>query len=445
VNQIAHNTIVWIDNRTGLQTAIRSFFLEEVPASTGWPQVFGSIALFLFVSQAVTGILLAFNYSPGPGDAYSSVTYIVHQVAAGRIVRGLHHWGSTLMIIVVACHMCQVFIYGAYKKPREVTWMLGVVLFLLTLAFWLTGYLLPWDNKAYWGTVVTTQLVQQAPVAGPYLITLIGAANGVGALTFARFYALHTLVIPALMIFTVAAHLALVRRHGVMPAVPEDQAKRAFYPHQLFRDVVAIFIAFLALFLAAALIDVPLERMADPTDTTYVPRPEWYFLFLFQSLKFFHGPFEVVGSVGLPTVAILALLAIPFVDRGRMRKLTERTAAIAVALVAVAGWSALTVAAVASTPNSVTLSAPSTLDRKLVAQGAALYVKAGCDSCHRVNGLGGHIGPALNGVTKRRSKEWLERHFVAPSALSPGSIMPPYRFSKEDQDALVTYLFSLPD
>jgi len=445
VNTLVQQTIGWVDNRTGLRTAIRKFFLEDVPASTGWPQVFGSVALFLLLNQALTGILLAFNYSPGPGDAYSSLTYIIHQVAAGHLMRGLHHWGSTLMIIVVACHMLQVFVYGAYKKPREVTWALGVVLLLITLGFGLTGYLLPWDNKAYWGTVVTTQITQQVPFAGAYISTLIGAANGVGALTFARFYALHTLVLPALMIFTVAAHLTLVRRHGVAPAAPDDQHKRPFYPHQLFHDVVAIFIAFLALFLAAALIDVPLERMADPTDTTYVPRPEWYFLFLFQSLKFFHGPFEVVGSVGLPTVAILAMLAIPFIDRGRMRKLTERTAAIAVAILTIAGWSSLTLAAVASTPASLTSPPPTALDSKLVAKGAVLYVKAGCDSCHQVNGVGGHIGPALNRVAKRRSKEWIERHFVAPGALSPGSIMPPYRFPKEDQDALVTYLFSLPD
>ena len=445
MNKFAQNTIGWVDSRTGWQRAIRQFFLENVPASTGWPQVFGSVALFLFLNQALTGILLAFNYSPGPGDAYSSLSYIVHQVAAGRMMRGLHHWGSTAMIIVVACHMCQVFVYGAYKKPREVTWALGVILLLLTLGFGLTGYLLPWDNRAYWGTVVTTQLMQQAPLAGNYLATLIGASNGVGTLTFARFYALHTLVLPALMILTVGAHLSLVRRHGVTPSLPGDPFKRSFYPHQVFRDVIAIFIAFVALFLTAAFIDVPLERMADPTDTTYIPRPEWYFLFLFQSLKFFHGPFEVIGSIGLPTVAILAMFAIPLVDRGRMRKLTERTAAIAIAVLAIAGWSALTVAAVASTPKSLTAAAQLPLDRKLVAKGAALFIRAGCDSCHQVNGVGGHIGPALNRVSQRRSREWIERHFVAPSALSPGSIMPPYRFSKEDQDALIAYLFSLPD
>lgn len=323
--------------------------------------------------------------------------------------------------------------------------MLGVLLLLLTLGFGLTGYLLPWDNKAYWGTVVTTQIAQQIPFAGNYLSNLIGATNGVGALTFARFYALHTLVLPALMIFTVTAHVTLVRRHGVTPGLPDDSNKRPFYPQQLFRDVVAIFVAFLALFLAAALLDVPLERMADPTDTTYIPRPEWYFLFLFQILKFFQGPFEAIGSVGLPTLAILAMLALPLLDRGRMRKLTERTAAIAVAVLAIAGWSALTVAAIASTPKP--LSAPSgpALDSKLVAKGAALYIRAGCDSCHQVNGIGGHIGPALNRVSQRRSREWIERHFVAPSALSPGSIMPAYHFSKEDQDALVSYLFSLRD
>ncbi len=170
--------IVWLEHRTGVETAVRSFLFDSIPASAGWPQVFGSIALFLFLTQAFTGILLAFNYAPTPGDAYNSLTYIMHEVTGGEMIRALHHWGASMMIVVVVIHMTQVFVFGAYKKPRETTWIVGVILLLLTLGFGLTGYLLPWDNRAYWGTTVTTKIVQQVPLIGGYLLRLMGAENG---------------------------------------------------------------------------------------------------------------------------------------------------------------------------------------------------------------------------------------------------------------------------
>src|SRR3954453_19769203 len=167
-------TIDWIEHRTGLETLVRNFLYEEIPASSGWRHVLGSVALFSFLVQAFTGILLAFNYAPTPGDAYNSVRYIVTELTAGRLMRGLHHWGASMMVVVVVLHMLQVFLYGSYKKPREATWMVGVVLLLLTLAYGLTGYLLPWDNRAYWGTVVTTQIASQAPFVGQYLSRFLG-------------------------------------------------------------------------------------------------------------------------------------------------------------------------------------------------------------------------------------------------------------------------------
>ncbi len=211
----------WIDDRTGLPTAGRRFLLEDIPASSGWPQVFGSIAVFLFLIQALTGILLALNYAPTPGDSYTSVTYILEKVAGGRLIHGLHHWGASVMIIAVFLHMAQVFIFGAYKKPREATWIAGVLLLLLTLAFGLTGYLLPWDNKAYWGTMVTTKIMTGLPVVGSLLTNLLGSGNGIGVVTFSRFYAVHTLLLPSGTVALIVIHVYLVRRHGIAPA-PSD-------------------------------------------------------------------------------------------------------------------------------------------------------------------------------------------------------------------------------
>src|SRR3982751_2631499 len=240
----------WFDDRTGFITLARQFLSEEIPQSAGWPQAFGSVALFLCLVQAFTGILLSLNYAGTPGDAYNSLTYIIRDVPMGRLMHGLHHWGASLMLIVLVLHMIQVFVYGAYKRPREATWLGGVCLLLVTLGFSRTGYLLPWDNRAYWGTVITTKIIGQTPLVGSYLQEVTGAADRIGVITFARFYSLHVLILPSIVASLLFVHLALVRRHGVT-AAPEDRApKVSFYPDQVFRDVVACFAAFTMLFLA---------------------------------------------------------------------------------------------------------------------------------------------------------------------------------------------------
>src|SRR5436190_1277963 len=252
MNGLRDQVVSWLDHRTGIETGIRNFLYEEIPASSGWRHVFGSIAVFMFLTQAFTGALLAFNYAPTPGEAYNSLRYILTELTGGRLIRGLHHWGASMMIVVVVLHMVQVFLYGAYKKPREATWMVGVVLLLLTLAYGLTGYLLPWDNRAYWGTVVTTQIAGQAPVVGPYLSRLLGGDGAIGVVTFARFYGLHVLLLPPATLFLIAVHVYLVRKHGVAPQPGDEvRAKQQFYPRQVFKDTAAIFAAFVILFTLA--------------------------------------------------------------------------------------------------------------------------------------------------------------------------------------------------
>lgn len=531
----------WMEARTGICSACRHLLYEEIPSSAGWAQVFGSVALFLFLLQAFTGVLLAFNYAATPGDAYDSILYIVQEVTGGRLVRNLHHWGASAMIGVVVLHGTQVFIYGAYKKPREMLWTSGVLLLLLVLAFGLTGYLLPWDNRAYWGTVVTTQIAGQAPLVGPYIQSLLAAHKGIGVVTFSRFYALHSLVLPAITLGFISIHLLLVRKHGVTPAAEDNKPRVSFYPKQVFREVLAVFTIFSILFLASLLVDAPLDRMADPNDSTYTPRPEWYFLFLFQSLKYFQGSFEWLGSVGMPTAAILALAAAPFLDRGQVTRVAKRTTAIAIVICVICGWTFLTAAALRDAPGSATAAtrgvasqrglrlppedlagasyfrqykceschnlvdgqpkpgptlatdpvrrspewmtehfrtagavngpsqgtiqlSPAQMNALLLfmqkitpemavdaesaapafTEGAAVYVASLCSTCHRVNGSGGTTGPPLNGVSSRRSVDWIRRHFVAPRSLSPGTIMPSYRFAAKDEKALITYLNDLP-
>ncbi|MSV27838.1 MAG: c-type cytochrome [Bryobacterales bacterium] len=448
--RVVRHVIGWIEHRTGLETAIRSFLYEEVPASSGWQHVFGSVAMFLFMLQAFTGILLAFNYAPTPGEAYNSLRYIMTEVTGGRLIRQLHHWGASMMIVVVVLHMIQVFLFGAYKKPREATWMAGVALLLLTLAYGLTGYLLPWDNRAYWGTVVTTQIASKAPVLGPYLSRLLGGEGAIGVVTFARFYGMHVLLLPPITTLMIIAHLFLVRKHGIAPA-PGDEAKpvKKFYPEQVYKDTVAIFVAFAILFVMAVAVHVPLERLADPTDTSYVPRPDWYFLFLFQTLKFFEGPLEVVGSIVLPTLAMLALILVPFLDRGRVRRVTERYAAFGVVFLALLGWGGLTGAAIMTTPKTaaveIDFSAPTEwlqLSPEEMA-GVGYFRKENCVSCHSVGDGGAKIGPDLANTAIRKSAAWMIAHFKRPATLVPGSMMPPIQLSDSQLNALAAFLLKL--
>jgi ubiquinol-cytochrome c reductase cytochrome b subunit len=443
----------WLDHRTGIRAAVQKFLYEEIPASSGWHQVFGSVAMFLFLTQAFTGALLAFNYAPTPGDAYNSLRYILTELTGGRLIRGLHHWGASMMIVTVVLHMVQVFLYGAYKKPREATWMVGVVLLLVTLAYGLTGYLLPWDNRAYWGTVVTTHIVGSAPVLGPYLSRLLGGEGAVGVVTFARFYGLHVLLLPPATLLLIAIHVYLVRKHGVAP-VPGDEVlpKKKFYPVQVFKDTAAIFVAFTILFTLALMVRVPLEQLADPTDATYTPRPEWYFLFLFQTLKLFPGPMEVVGSVVLPGVAVLALIMVPFIDRTVMMKVTRRTTAIGVVLLAGIGWAGLTAAAVKSTPKEDTkllidYSAPTDwlqLSPEEMA-GVGYFRRENCISCHVIGERGNPVGPDLTKTAIHKDAAWMIAHFKRPSAIRPGSSMPPIQLSDSQLNALASFLLKLND
>jgi ubiquinol-cytochrome c reductase cytochrome b subunit len=441
----------WIDHRTGIQTAVRNFLYEEIPASSSWHQVFGSVAVFLFLTQAFTGALLAFNYAPTPGDAYNSLRYILTELTGGRLIRGLHHWGASMMIVVVVLHMVQVFLYGAYKKPREATWMVGVVLLLVTLAYGLTGYLLPWDNRAYWGTVVTTHIAASAPVLGPYLARLLGGEGAVGVVTFARFYGLHVLLLPPATLLLIGVHIFLVRKHGIAPA-PGDElvARQPFYPRQVFRDTAAIFAAFAILFTLAVVARVPLEQLADPTDTAYTPRPEWYFLFLFQILNLLTGPLEIVGSVVLPGLAVLALIAVPFVDRGLMVSVTRRTFAAGVVVLAAVAWTGLTVAAIRGTPPASTgaaidYSAPTDwmqLSPEEMA-GVAWFRQENCIACHALGGQGGHVGPDLTQTSIHKDAAWMVEHFKRPSLLRPGTSMPPIQLTDRQLGSLAAFLLKL--
>jgi quinol-cytochrome oxidoreductase complex cytochrome b subunit len=208
----------WINERTGLDRVWEALFARHIPEARGptaWLYTLGSATLFVFLVQTLTGALLAMNYVPSPDHAYDSVRFIEEQVILGWLVRGLHHWGATFMVVLTSLHMLRVYFMGSYKYPREVTWLVGLVLFLLVMGFSFTGYLLPWDQKAYWATMVGTNIAGQTPVVGNQIARVLMGAEELGAATLTRFYALHTLVLPILAALFVLAHLFLVVWHGI--------------------------------------------------------------------------------------------------------------------------------------------------------------------------------------------------------------------------------------
>jgi len=211
----------WLDERVGWRGVWEAIFLRRIP-KVNWLYTLGSASLFLALNQAVTGILLTLYYVPTPDHAYDSVRYITNQVAAGWLIRGLHHWGASAMVVVVVLHMLRVILYGAYKYPREITWITGVLLLLVVVGFGFTGYLLPWDQKAYWATTVGTRIAGTAPILGEYLLRIMRGGEELSAVTLARFFGAHVWVLPAALALLVGLHLYLVIQIGIS-AVPEKE------------------------------------------------------------------------------------------------------------------------------------------------------------------------------------------------------------------------------
>jgi menaquinol-cytochrome c reductase cytochrome b subunit len=208
-------TVGWLDERTGASPFLRGFLYRKVPKGTNWFYTLGSATMFAFLSQAVTGVFLAMYYEPdAPSRAYSSAAHITNDVFLGELVRGMHRWGSSVMIILIFLHMGRTFFFGAYKYPRELNWVIGVVLLVLTLMMGLTGYLLPFDQRSFWATVVAVNLNSSGPVIGPYLADFLRAGAEFGPTTITRFYALHMLLVPGLIAALIGAHLYLVAKLG---------------------------------------------------------------------------------------------------------------------------------------------------------------------------------------------------------------------------------------
>ncbi len=413
----------WLEARTGIKTALGHALNEEVAGGARLRYVFGSVLTYLFMQQVVLGILLAFYYSPSASDAWASTAYLNDQVSGGWFLRGLHHHGSSAMVVAVILHMLQVVWAGAYRAPREVNWWTGLAMGGLVLAFALTGYLLPWDQKGYWATQVATGIMGSVPGGEPMQQVLQGGPQ-YGNLTITRFYALHVFVLPISLTALLVGHVALFRKHGVTPpaGLSEAECKRKaqpFWPDQLFLDVLAMAVCGAALVaLTYQTHGAELFAPADPA-SNFVARPEWYFLFLYQLLKYFEGPLQIIATVLLPGTIAVMLFLLPWIDRGKTRKAKDRWGALTLVGLLMAGVTALTGIAMAedaaneSYQHGLEVAEKEAKEARAwallgvpAAGGVAVFendpkfqarmlFKEHCQTCHTIAGKGGAEAPSF--------------------------------------------------
>jgi quinol-cytochrome oxidoreductase complex cytochrome b subunit len=320
----------WLDERIGLADLEKLARKKQVPIHRhGLWYYFGGMTLFLFVVQVLTGILLLLYYRPSAEEAYESIQFLMAEVEFGWLIRSIHAWSANLMIFALFVHLFSVLLLKAYRPPREVTWLSGMALLGVALAFGFTGYLLPWNELAYFATKVGTEITGAVPLFGRFLLRLLRGGDEVSGATLTRFYGIHVAVLPALVALALGLHLYLVQKHGmsVPPGVERAGPPRSmpFVPNFLLRDVVGWLSAIAVLAALAAFFPTELGRKADPFAPAPIGiRPEWYFMFMFQTLKYLPSHIlgiegEVVGVVGFG-LGGLFLLLIPFLDRRAARR-----------------------------------------------------------------------------------------------------------------------------
>ncbi len=397
--------LAWLDDRSGLVSAFKASMSDKhPPVGTGWLRTLGFAALTILVLQVLSGIALAFHYVPSTSLAYDSIRALEQEVAGGRFVRALHYFGASAFVIAVVVHLLRVFFTGAYKRPRELTWLTGVGLLFVVLAFGFTGYLLPWDQKAYFATKVGTQIAGKAPVVGEYVQTFLQGGEAVGAPTLTRFYVIHVVLLPLALFGLLGAHLALIQRHGVAPAgrrVDDPGTPGpAYFPYHTAREaLVGAAVAILLLWCANTW-SAPLEAVAEPSDTGYDPRPDWYFAGLFQLLKVFKGPLEPLGTFWLPNALLGLLCLLPFLDRNPERAWRKRPLVVGAGMLIGLGALVLTVIGILDKPkNEAQLTYPLGLT-ELEKDGYRLVRRLKCTECHKHGAIGEtqHDAPDLGDI-----------------------------------------------
>jgi ubiquinol-cytochrome c reductase cytochrome b subunit len=457
----------WLEYRLGLIKPMAHAAAHRTPSnSASWMYVFGSAATVLLMLQVVTGILLALVYSPSANEAWGSLQFLNHNIALGWYLRALHGWGSNFMVAIVLIHMVQVFLFGAYKFPRELTWMVGVVLLLLTLGMAFTGQVMRFDGDAYWGLGIGASIASRVPIIGAPLVHLVLGGPIIGAATLSRFFTLHVFVIPGLLLAGAGVHIWMTLLHGVsdwpMPGrivtrstyereYQELTAKTGipFVPDAAWKDAVFA-AAILFAVMACAFFFGPFgpSGQPDPTIIQTAPKPDMPFLWIYAVLAFLPPSIETPIMLIVPVLAIAVMLLLPLVAGEGERHWARRP--VAVLMVAVIAVSlAIFTRLGTQTPWSPEMTAWTSdsvppkylLNRSpLERQGALVLQNKQCRNCHSLNGVGGQRGPALDAIASRMTEDQMLRQ-----VLQGGGNMPAYgnALNPSETKALVSFLMTL--
>lgn len=457
----------WFDRRLQLAAPVREALEHPVPReSASWFYVFGSAALTVFMLQVVTGILLALIYEPSAGGAWNSLQVLNHRIPLGWFIRALHGWGSNFMVAIVLVHMVQVFLFGAFKFPRELTWLVGVLLLLLTLGMAFTGQVLRFDQDAYWGLGIGASISSRIPVLGPWIVQLLLGGPIIAGATLSRFFALHVFVIPGSLIAFVGIHLLLVLKLGINEwPMPGRIVRRATYmqeyheltkkdgvpfvPGAIAKDL--IFSGFILLALAAcALMFGPFgpSGQPDPTIIQTVPKPDYFFLWLYAVLSLLPPSLETPALLIGPVIALAVLFGLPFMAGEGEKSWQRRPIAVLTILLlavglgtfthlaGVAPWSPVMNAWSKDPIPAEYLKGRSAMER----QGALVFQARQCHNCHALAGEGGERGPALDRVALQLTYDQLVRQVI-----QGGGNMPAYgkNLNPAETAALVAFLETL--
>ena len=464
----------WIDERLGLSRLQDALAGGQMPGGASFWRALGAAAAGLFAVEAVTGLFLSFFYAPSAQTAWASVAYLQDQLPGGWFVRGLHGFGASALVVVAGLHLLQVLLFAAYRKPREANWIVGLGLLALTIAFALSGALLPYDQKGYWAKQVEASILGRVPLVGGPLQRIAQGGAAFGNLTVTHAFAVHALALPAAFLALLALHLFLHRRHGPTPRwwlSARELAERAapVWPDQAARNVAAAALALAVVAVATLVRHGPaLEGPADPA-SSYLARPDWYVLPLYELRMLFDGPAEIVATVIIPGIASGLLVALPFLDRGPSRRPADRRrvlGATAAGLTGLAALSAVGLAREARDPRSAGARAAeearASQARRLALKGVPpegglavfrndplnqareLWTER-CAGCHGLTGTGGDKGPDFKGYG---SRAWIRSFLTQPDGrlyMGPAKIergMKPVTGSADELDALTEMVYA---
>lgn len=460
--KIIDDLIAWLDERTGLRQPIIEMATHLVPPGAKWSYVFGTAVLTAFIVQVITGIALSTLYVPSAGQAYESIRYITYAAPFGRMLRGMHYFGASAMILFAVIHMMRVYLTASYKFPREFNWLTGVVLLFFTLAMGFTGQVLRWDQTAVWTIAVGAEQALRMPGIGKFLAEIFLSGGTIGSSTLSHFFALHVFVFPGVVIGMISLHLYLVLHNGISepPAVGEPvdpktykekyqemlkRIGRPFWPDAAWRDIIfSTLLVIVILALALWCGPPPIEKPPDPSLIQAEPRPDWYLVWYFALLALLPHKAEDWIIILFPVFLGVTLLAVPFLSNRGERSLRRRPWAIAIVLFLLAAFSALTFEGFREpwTPKF----AAQPLDKEIIGassgpvyEGAQVFDKRGCLYCHTISDHGGKRGPDLTDVADR-----LTREQITIKIINGGYNMPAYagNITPKELEALTAFLES---